>query len=190
MCLLRPLAGGVLKRRQHRPCGGVRGAGAEIGGQQAAGVVSQALAGTKRFAADPTKQIGVLKMFFGLPTKLLKWLTTKVLALPEVGSLVIVGGRRGGCSAGKVLSVKRESTEKDPFLQIEHTSPVVRGDSGGPLTTPEGQLLGITSAFTTKDMSITYDSTLATSIDAKMLQKAIEEDMAKRSAETQPKPHL
>jgi S1-C subfamily serine protease len=103
---------------------------------------------------------------------------------PRVDSLVILGGHRGGCSAGKIVSVKHRIAGNNPYLEIEHTSPFVRGDSGGPLITPEGQLLGINHSWTARALWTKYNSTQATAIDWKILQKTIEDDITKRSTAT------
>jgi len=47
------------------------------------------------------------------------------------------------CISGHVARVSRHSNRYPAVASIFHDAPVHRGDSGGPLTTPDGELLGI-----------------------------------------------
>lgn len=105
----------------------------------------------------------------------IKWFSIAA-DLPREGSIVVLGGHRGGCSAGKVLAVTRKQDGTDHFVEIQHSSPLVQGDSGGPLITPEGKLVGINHAWNTKHLGIKYKSTIATAIDGEWLKKVIDDD--------------
>ena len=98
--------------------------------------------------------------------------------LPRTDSVVVLGGHRGGCSAGRVLALPQKQAGPEAFMEREHTAPMARGDSGGPLITTEAQLLGINLAWNTKHLGTRFKSTAATAIDGQWLEKVIAEDIA------------
>lgn len=52
-----------------------------------------------------------------------------------------------GCFAGKILKVAPVENGKPKYTQIWHDAPMHPGDSGGPITTLDGRLLGINDTY-------------------------------------------
>jgi S1-C subfamily serine protease len=62
-----------------------------------------------------------------------------------------VGGLRQNVSGGEILGVRADEQDGVRWISIAHTTPLVKGDSGGPIIDARGRLMGINStggAFT------------------------------------------
>jgi S1-C subfamily serine protease len=106
------------------------------------------------------------------------------IAPPAIAGLACFcgGGLSGSCSAGKIDKV----SSKAGFSTIIHTAPLMAGDSGGPLITHDGLLLGINvqdQAVVTLNPLLfkakTHRRSKASMIDAELLEKIIGQDRAK-----------
>lgn len=86
--------------------------------------------------------------------------------------------------AGHHLRTKEKTYRELPYQILRHTSPIRKGDSGGPLTNTHGELLGINHALVAINFSLgqahAKDSqALALRPDTAWLQKLIEADVAR-----------
>jgi len=100
-------------------------------------------------------------------------------------STVVLGGFNGGPSAGHILSTKTMATEGGVIYMIDNTCPSVPGDSGAPLLSVDGQLVGIHQGgqYALRGFSIKRRSR-ALAIDVNMLKEIIHEDITSRSTRT------
>jgi S1-C subfamily serine protease len=92
------------------------------------------------------------------------------------------------CMAGKVLSVAAEENAVSRHTTISHSAPLRRGDSGGPLATADGRLIGINVSFEAglqwKSLSLEPLSGEAQRPDIKWLRQTIEHDAVQQSGVT------
>lgn len=95
---------------------------------------------------------------------------------PRVGQTVLLGGHRGANSAGRVEWVGQP---RRGLVEIEHGAPVVKTDSGGPLVTTDGRLLGINHSWKTGILGRRYQVTAATGVSPAFLQALIAKDRAR-----------
>jgi S1-C subfamily serine protease len=102
--------------------------------------------------------------------------------IPDHNSIAIAGGFLKH-SAGRVLSLSKTSTTDDGLMLINHNCPIVDGDSGGPLITQNGFLLGInhSTSFNKKLFSTSISNYEATAIDSKWLQDQVQHDITSQS---------
>jgi len=59
---------------------------------------------------------------------------------------VLIAGLEGGNASGSILEVKKIPSDSDA-LEVIHSAPIRRGDSGGALISKSGELLGINSKY-------------------------------------------
>ncbi len=101
---------------------------------------------------------------------------------PKKDNQVFLGGLRGSASAGKIIAVIEKADDSGSLGEIHHTAPTMRGDSGGPLISKGGHLLGINSFG---GVRIGWPSGVVTRTivpDVTDLRSIIEEDRARASS--------
>ena len=96
-----------------------------------------------------------------------------------------LGGLKQNVSGGEILSVRPRERDGVRWVEIGHTTPLVKGDSGGPIIDEGGRLMGISStggAWTLRVFGKPWiDARRATSVwvDPAWLRSLIEEDRRK-----------
>lgn len=94
----------------------------------------------------------------------------------------------GGASGGRVIRCGpwRDGPAGERWREISHNAALVPGDSGGPVVTEDGKLLGVSSTVSgslvnlfSRDFVVRYEST-AICPDAGWIDQLIEDDRARR----------
>ncbi len=89
-----------------------------------------------------------------------------------------------GCVAGTVTKIDRRASAAPAFEFVYHETPLHGGDSGGPLTTTDGKLIGInTGAGSLRIGPFRWLVARAERPDVAWLRRVIEDDYAKSAAE-------
>ena len=89
-----------------------------------------------------------------------------------------------GCVAGTVTKIDRRARAVPAFEFVYHETPLHGGDSGGPLTTTDGKLIGInTGAGSLRIGPFRWLVARAERPDVAWLRRVIEDDYAKSAAE-------
>jgi S1-C subfamily serine protease len=110
-------------------------------------------------------------------------------SFPDTNTPVILGSSEaghGGNSAGIVLSVEKAPMDYSSHAIIYHSCPISSGDSGGPLITLDGKLLGVNHSFRDRKLGffLRYKYSMATAFDISWLQQLIENDITSGSRST------
>lgn len=94
-----------------------------------------------------------------------------------------------GCAAGRITRIDLRPKATPPFEYIYHQAPVHGGDSGGPLTTPDGKLIAInTGGGSIRLGPFSYFVGRAERPDLGWLQRLINADCARHAVEKDPEP--
>jgi S1-C subfamily serine protease len=101
---------------------------------------------------------------------------------PSAGTTVFTYGSplSGHSSAGQILRVSRRATT----WKLSSSVPLQKGDSGGPLMTPDGTLLAIVSRGTRSPISSAPHVTIANGIHPGVLARIIARDRANQNSRT------
>ena len=102
---------------------------------------------------------------------------------PKKDDQVFLGGLKGGASAGKILAVIEKADDSGSLGEIQHTPLFVRGDSGGPLISKDGHLLGINTSYSVRILWPPGAYSKAFMPDVSYLRSIIKEDRARASSE-------
>ncbi len=83
-------------------------------------------------------------------------------------------------AAGRLQDFSRQSKLVPPTTRFDHSAPIHGGDSGGPLATMDGRLLGINTEVFLAFLGWHYGRAIRPDLD--WLRQIIDEDFSKRSA--------
>jgi len=100
------------------------------------------------------------------------------------GTVVAQCGMKSGYEFGRTRKDVLLDRPHEASVSIRHTAKMIRGDSGGPLLTLEGKLLGISSRYVPDFLEpLGLFSTRAGRPNVDIVQRSIREDRAKRKTE-------
>jgi S1-C subfamily serine protease len=109
---------------------------------------------------------------------MLKYCFEMAQSLPDPNTTAVVGGGLTH-SAGRIHSFSKISPADDGLVWINHSCPIVDGDSGGPLLSKEGLLLGInhSTAWKIKWFSVNITEYVSTAINSKWVMEIMNRDI-------------